>query len=419
MAAFAAIGCSSESPAMKENDVDKCSFRSFRVVQDALSIAKQYAELNSPLSRESELIVNDQSVKTITGMTTRSMVDTLIYAVDFNDDKGYLLISASKTTEPILGIIENGSYKENPEENSEAFNLFVEKAKAFVDKSRIPSGETFSDNDTFEDFIMYFYVDTIKSMNCSGPRVIANWGQDWPENIYCPNKTAGCGPVAIGQALSYFKPELSIDLTFEGKPCDKMNVNWSDLSGHVKSLLTKNPPQDEKDKHVKRCLADLDTHHQLGMLIRQIGSWCECKYGVDGTSTLSSAYFGVGNKLLAEYHPTYIKGNECYEKLKNGGIALMQGVSGEGGHAWIADGVGELHYDIWTYYYYNPKTKEYKDCELKQEVSKYVHCNWGWCGYNNGYFLEGVFDTEHGINPNNYASTRYNFDVNVYGYWYK
>jgi len=104
-------------------------------------------------------------------------------------------------------------------------------------------------------------------------------------------------------------------------------------------------------------------------------------------------------------------GNE----LKNGGIALISGVSDEGGHAWVLDGTGSIEYECWTYYSYNPITGQYGSCDHNKYVSQYVHCNWGWGGQDNGYFHEGVYDTSKGVEN----LTRTNYNSKIKGYVYK
>lgn len=56
-----------------------------------------------------------------------------------------------------------------------------------------------------------------------------------------------------------------------------------------------------------------------------------------------------------------------------------------------------------------------RDGKSNHKTSKYVHCNWGWGGADNGYFLEGVYDTDKGVE----YPTRYDFRYNVQGCIYK
>jgi hypothetical protein len=54
------------------------------------------------------------------------------------------------------------------------------------------------------------------------------------------------------------------------------------------------------------------------------------------------------------------------------------------------------------------------------DTNYYNHLNWGWDGYNNGYYLTNVFDTQNyseldfGVS----GSVDYNFSAKLYMYPY-
>lgn len=419
--------CSSEfEESGKENKSqanEKPSF-SKRTVNDAIEIASKYGKLKSSLTRGQELTVDPTTVKSIVASSTRSTTDTLIYAVNYSDDNGYLLISANKSTEPILAIVESGSYIEDKEARPESFSYFLDQAVGYIESAAIrPSSNSLHPGDPSlidgpVDFLMEWYNDTIKSQSWSGARVKVNWGQFWPENIYCPNKVAGCGPVAIAQAVSYFKPNLSFDLTFDNRSSDRMVIDWNQILTHKRSTTLKYPKANDIDKHVVSCNQNYKIHDDLAAFLRQIGVWCYSNYKYDSTSTEVADFFYVASNLLSDYTKVSVTGNNCYDKIKSSGIVLMTGVCDEGGHAWVIDGVGNIDYDIYRYYCYNPKTHEYKDLEIIYKSSKYVHCNWGWAGQDNGYFLIGVYDTYTGLNTIEHHENRYNFTRSLCGYAY-
>ena len=50
----------------------------------------------------------------------------------------------------------------------------------------------------------------------------------------------------------------------------------------------------------------------------------------------------------------------------------------------------------------------------RRESRFFLHCNWGWGGYDNGYFLEGVFDTKRPIRrEQNISSSQWYYQYNV------
>lgn len=395
-----------------------------RSALDAIDIASKFGRLKSSITRGKELKVDEQSIAAIVSAHTRSASDTLIYAVNYTDNNGYLLISANKATEPILAIVEDGAYTEEEYIHSDSFSFFIKNAAAYVESasamSALNQASNFSSSQGggMEDFLMMWYDDTIKSQSWSGARVEVNWGQNWPENTYCPNKVAGCGPVAIAQVVSYFKPNLNFDLTFDNRHSDRLVIDWNQMLTHKKSTNIRYPESGEVELHVVNCNENYEIHNDLAAFVRQIGVWCYSDYNENSTSTDLSDLYYVASKLLSDYNKVNVTGSNCYDKIKSSGIVLMTGYCSEGGHAWVIDGVGNINYDIHRYYYYNPKTHQYKDSEIISQCSKYVHCNWGWAGQDNGYFLLGVYDTDKGIGTIEHHGSRYNFTESVYGYAY-
>ena len=53
----------------------------------------------------------------------------------------------------------------------------------------------------------------------------------------------------------------------------------------------------------------------------------------------------------------------------------------ESGHYWVIDGYCRL----------SCKAKNKRSGEIKNIVANYVHCNVGWGGYNNGYYIDELF----------------------------
>ena len=120
--------CGNEVSTENENIIKK------RTPEEALHIAAEAAKMleDSTMSRTLSRI--PESVKVITSPTARSKVeDTLIYVVDYADDKGFALISAISVSDPLLAIIEDGHYE--PSQNSiqeSGFDMFMDYAKTYV-----------------------------------------------------------------------------------------------------------------------------------------------------------------------------------------------------------------------------------------------------------------------------------------------
>ena len=120
----------------------KSSVNNIRSYKDAIKIAQaSISMLNDPKSStrgelNTRKIDLDNSKKVIKiDAKTRfdlDINDTLIYVFNFEDNEGFVLVSASEDTEAVLAITEQGYY--NPEEKSEneGFELFMGLAKNYV-----------------------------------------------------------------------------------------------------------------------------------------------------------------------------------------------------------------------------------------------------------------------------------------------
>lgn len=427
--AVSLCGCSSDEPGLKINEPDNAANVYKRSVQDAIEIASQYSAQASKLSRSASLKVDKSNVSAIVSTTSRSLSDTLMYAVNFEDNNGYMIISANKATEPILAIIDNGNYQEDEKVEIDGFNYFMDNAANYVYSTSIGGINPQSNDNGPVDFIKTDYTEEIESIPVYTKRINVNYGLNWPENKYCPNKNAGCGPVAIAQALTYFQPEMSFDITFDECFCNHLTINWDEMLKHTNSTDSIYSFK----RHYFTCRADSIQHDNLAILIRQIGVWCNSDYQFNpvGTSTAPYKYFGIANSLLSKQEIIYTVEDNFYDHLKDEGIALIVGgvAYSSSGHAWVMDGVASVGCRIREFKNYNPKTGEYDIINTYHIVKKYVHCNWGFNGKKNGYFLDGMFDSENGrnfesdrpiiINPEPFNPTSRTHYTIVYGNIYK
>ena len=89
--------------------------------------------------------------------------------------------------------------------------------------------------------------------------------------------------------------------------------------------------------------------------------------------------------------PVYVSG--CSLKITEPifsifGIEIGEITSYDRGHAWVIDQVMQRSRFV------------YKDAfetrAIVKETQYLVHCNWGWNGYNNGYYHSGIFNTNEG-----------------------
>lgn len=380
------ISCSDDY--VPSNPAQEQSSR-IRSIADAVKIAESLN--NSGYSSRAPRSVEKNAVKVITRSSSRSSSDTLLYVVEYGEDAGFVVVSAPKSVEPVIAVIENGSY-ESAISNDE-FRYVMELSEEFV-----------FDGLSGDSAIRVLYADTTFVTEHTPNRVNVCWGQYWPENIYCPNSKAGCAPLAIAQMMSYLKPELNMVYTFPERDINSETINWDLLLTHRTSSYEMYPTEEDISLHNSDCNASETAHRQLARLVRQIGVECCSEYlfdhvGIENTtSTLEENAINALFYFFPEQQYDHAFGSnftDLYNLLKEDGVATIFGYQfiygSKLGHAWVADGTLCFGTRV-THYMLNDETGEYEELfHSDQWTSKYLHMNWGWSGRCNGYFLLGVF----------------------------
>ncbi len=195
------------------------------------------------------------------------------------------------------------------------------------------------------------------------PELSVAWGQGYPYNCKleqkgCTNEDydyrcpAGCGVVAMAQALAYYEPRLSIN---------GQSVDWKML---------------KKQKTIP-ATANSQLKNQIGFLMKWIGDKADATYECDKTSTNSNAIEVVLRQVGMQCDKqSPFSWNAIYNSINNGCLVEVNAMGlknevEEVGHSWIIDGYMIANYNIEQY--------NYQAC--------YVHNNLGWKGSHDGYYL--------------------------------
>ena len=296
--------------------------------------------------------------------------DTLLYAVNFSNNGGYVLVGADRRTEPIFGVIDNGSFSEKSVEENPNLAYFLNLAlgKAVYD---VKTSTTKAVNPGIGDY---------DNVYGSAYHLTSKWGQGAPYNVYCPGPYTGCVAVAVAQILSYF-PVIG-------------NVSWQDNLASGSAILHWNQIQSDCFKNDGRLntFTTPQSANEIAHLMRYLGVVLKAEYKDDGTSMESkdainwiNDWTSLKATKLKEYNANeiFMAANFFSNKLvymrgnrgKNDFLGIT--IKYTGGHAWVADGAFSAR---------------------RKSDNKFVnlyHFNWGWDGSNNGYFLATVFDSSN------------------------
>lgn len=348
------------------------------ILSDFLSAQEEYTKSRSMSSPDERNVLNIEAISK-TSLYTRAMdepnmsldIDTLLYIINFKDNMGYAIVAADKRTEPIIALVDTGTFSldDLQEGIDEGLLSFIDDAiqmeiKDITEYEQQPLSRTLVTNGYT---ISSYYQ----------PILHTRWDQGYVYGKYCPNKLAGCAVIATAQILSHFK--------------NIGQVNWS-YNGIGGSAIL----------HWDRIISDCDNHYgrltspdcstsgdEIAHLVRYLGIALDAKYEDDSTGVGASKpmdwfnnWSGLKATKLKDYNESDIVsaikiGNPVFgsgysKKKKFLGIR----VGWKGGHAWVFDGVMTASKD--------------------GKTSTLIHCNWGWNGRNNGYYISKAFDTNAG-----------------------
>ena len=292
----------------------------------------------------------------------KTLPDTLLYIVNFENKAGCVLISDNEEYQGPVAIIpkQNISPKERVSDNP-GFELYLE----LYSEALINGGlnDLKIDKDSVLIDSMVPSAKNWVTIEQNGPALIQEWGQEDPFNLYCftaegERAVAGCIPVAMGQLLTLHQKPDSIN---------GYKIDWQDTKVDF--------PETSKQK---------DT---IARLIHELGILCNAVYGLDETWVDLKKITSTLKELGYYYYKTdfyqtdaRLKSQKLKDLIIDLGPALVFGSpkieDGERirGHEWVIDGFRAQ---------VNP---------LKDVPRILFHCNWGYYGNMNGYFLANAFD---------------------------
>lgn len=294
-----------------------------------------------------------------------------LYVFDFEDNKGFVIVSGDDRTESILGYTDSGSFDEG--------NLPV-NMKAWL-QSYVDQIEALPED----------YQPTVSSEARGlpgGPRKVekkaipilvqTRWNQGYPYNMYCPYDgnsqcPTGCSVTAMAQCMYYV--QWPIEPTTDVPGYNVLGQNLSDLpSTTIKwsKMKTNYSGQEGKNDESAKAIAEL---------MQYCGWATRMGYSASGSgATVGSVrdallkYFDYDASIKHIHRDNYsIAGWDdlIYSELASNRPVFYAGYA-PGGHAFVCDG-----YDGNGLY----------------------HINWGWGGWDDGYFKLAILhpDDNSGI----------------------
>jgi hypothetical protein len=298
------------------------------------------------------------------GANSNSTIDTLYYVINFENEQGFAFASADIRFEPVLCITENGNYYDGDSIDNPGFAIFMAGLEIYIDPNLRPihCPECSILDTSGTDIPSVPYIGLWETDTYVPKKITVKWGQGFPFNYYTPiisgkKAPAGCVATAIAQIFSYYQYPTNHS---------SFNYDWVKIFRSVMGLYV---DDFENIGHL--------FYHDIGLGVNMI-------YGANGSASSDSyaQYYlfhrgGYTCSSVLNYSTTTIKSALDQNKLVYIGGAYYSNNSS--GHAWAIDG------------YLNQKRTIIEDGQSYYEYRTLVHCNWGWNGSGNGYFVSGAF----------------------------
>ena len=292
-------------------------------------------------------------------------------------------MSTDKRTYPIYALIDEGNY--SPYNNNPGFDLFIKMAKVYFKLT------TQKDGLINQDQIINNNTEWVVT-NKVGPKLQYKWDQLEPFNIYCPilnngkHAAVGCTAVAAAMILAMNKKPSTIN---------GYSLDWN-LISQMKTVY------DLEKNEAGR--------NQVATFLHELGKKMDMTYGEQSGAWPNDALKYMCDECnlwacnMKDYKAGDVASNYIiYHTLHNYpvGLVMMCGYTKNGhkkeGHTWVLD--GQIFY----------KDKKHPD---KKQMDLY-HCNWGWGGYNDGYYLRFIFDEIAGKHTLGFDDGCTKFDINL------
>lgn len=199
--------------------------------------------------------------------TRSSQIDSLLYIVNFDNDKGYALLGADKRAEGVIALVDAGyltadEFLSPPDIDAtngtgalySLINEYVSRSISIYDEDWVSKA-----SDRWYGFWVY-------DSGLIAPLLKTQWHQGDPYNYYCPEINgkkcvAGCVAIALAQIYAHNKQEYN----FGPDKIGGYTIDWSGVF-------------EDMDNPGKNSLA-------TATLVRAVGAAVGMDYGVDASSS--------------------------------------------------------------------------------------------------------------------------------------
>lgn len=358
-----------------------------------------------------------------------------LYGVSNNEssEQGYAILTNDRRIGEIICFVDNSEFNQDISD-SPFMQMFCSNLEDYVEETAeiwnsIKNNELQESRSAYAEIASsgnYSFSNWVYNSGNISSLTKTDWNQSRPYNsgivaIKGQNYLTGCGATAIAQILAFHEFPKETTTTIR----ESLNKNWET----AKSWNGKYDWKLMKENSQANYLST-DGKMMVGSLMYQVAEGIKSKYGTSSTSSYSSNYstflksvgYSVGTEQSYSFEtikksidnncPLIITGASKKITKRNKFLWwTWETTSGyDGGHAFIVDG------------YCNMKctaTNKTNKSDVQTFTTNYVHCNLGWGGSCDGYYIDNVLAAGKGPIAND--STINSIKRSVYGedYYYQ
>ena len=348
-------------------------------LQVAQNCFRNAAELHQNATKENTTLALAQTIRA----TVKQELTDLYYVFTANDENGYVIVSADERLRPIIGYSLNSGFIQEEENQPEAFRKWMQQYKK---EMKLALREVVEPSEAVEAEWEAFTSGEIEKDEVKvDPLTTTTWDQPFPYNALCPQDpnsgqraVVGCVATAMAQIMRYHAhPAQGTGFhSYNHQTFGTVSANFGSSSYNWNNMPN----------------AISNFNQDVALLSYHCGVSIEMGYGVDvsGVSSLSPVatalkqYFSYSSTTSFVERANYSDASWLQlmkDELENGRPIEYAGIGQGGGHAWVMDGF---------------------------ENNDFFHMNWGWGGYQDGYF------TLNALNPSTGGTGAGNSGFNYY-----
>lgn len=357
------------------------SFAGPRSFQQAKEIAlRQAAQLGISMDETSSAKAKSKRVKSVSGEVPA------YYVFPNGEGKGFTVVSGDDRLPEVVGYSDKGTYdEENLPSNYVGFMKAYEEMVGQLDNGDSRASASIAE------------AKALRSSGYQQPTIAPllgniQWNQMTPYNNMCPKyngtnrSVTGCVATAMAQVMMYYQYPKTLQANIPAYVSHTKNLSIPQINKGESYDWDNMLPQYASYEPLNYTDAQATA---VAKLMYHCGVACEMDYGPSSganvTPAILSTYFGYDSDLMQDLNRdafTLAEWSQIMDKeLSARRPILYSGRSSDGGHEFVCDGT---------------------------DGNGLYHINWGWGGYQDGYFDVTILNPDKGGAGSGSAPDGYN-----------